>query len=398
MKADSKSRIGRIGIAGTQLIFTRLGWIFREQPIEDYGIDAHVEVIEDEKATGRLIALQIKYGESWFAEKTINGFVFRGDVNHLRYWQKHSLTVLIVLYNHIEEVAYWQVVNSRNAQKTNKGWKLIIPFSQKIVDRISIDRINEFSKKLTAANGYTILSSKNVSHGILKRNSINILLNKEFTKLDIVEIVREVTNIWSEKNINVLFLFLYLSLDDRNCTNFICQAQWISNESSANPLIMKLEGEKIGDGIIINWQQNYEETAVMFNSHRIDKENYLSVALDILSKTKLIMDKIIVLTNLFNQAKLVDSNNYWTEILQFEPEMNKLYSQSISIGLAPNECRDLNQRFQTTMAFAHNTILPFAEKGLELWGDNRKYLVNGAIDSYQQELSKLEFELKKVCH
>jgi hypothetical protein len=40
MKADSKSRTGRIGIAGIQLLFERLGWIFREQPIEDYGIDA----------------------------------------------------------------------------------------------------------------------------------------------------------------------------------------------------------------------------------------------------------------------------------------------------------------------------------------------------------------------
>lgn len=41
MQSNSSSRTGRIGIAGTQLIFERLGCIFREQPIEDYGIDAH---------------------------------------------------------------------------------------------------------------------------------------------------------------------------------------------------------------------------------------------------------------------------------------------------------------------------------------------------------------------
>lgn len=70
MKADSNSHTGRIGVAGTQLLFKRLGWIFREQPIEDYGIDAHVEVVENNTPTGTLIALQIKSGKSWFKEKT----------------------------------------------------------------------------------------------------------------------------------------------------------------------------------------------------------------------------------------------------------------------------------------------------------------------------------------
>ncbi len=127
MKANSNSRIGRIGVAGTQLIFERLGWIFREQSVEDYGIDAHVEVVENAKATGRLIALQIKSGESWFKEKTSSGFVFRGDREHLEYWKNHSLPVIVVLYHDGEKIAYWQVVNSSNVKKTNKAWKLVIP-------------------------------------------------------------------------------------------------------------------------------------------------------------------------------------------------------------------------------------------------------------------------------
>ena len=228
MKANSKSHTGRVGVAGTQLLFKRLGWIFREQPIEDYGIDAHVEVVENNTATGKLIALQIKSGESWFRQKTSDGFVFRGDREHLEYWQQHSLPVMIILYQDDEQIAYWQAVNSSNVQKTGIGWKLIIPFAQKI-DALSLERIQEFSRKLTATNGYTILSFQDVSHGGAKRYSANILLTKEYAKPDIIEISKKITAElkareyhrnkqvklhWEGKEAHVIWLFLYLSLDD----------------------------------------------------------------------------------------------------------------------------------------------------------------------------------------
>jgi hypothetical protein len=50
------------------LIEDELGWLFRNQPTEDYGIDAHVEVVDGENVRGRLLALQIKSGTSWFKE------------------------------------------------------------------------------------------------------------------------------------------------------------------------------------------------------------------------------------------------------------------------------------------------------------------------------------------
>lgn len=132
MQSNPNSRTGRIGIAGTQLIFERLGCIFREQPTEDYGIDAHVEFIENGKATGNLIALQIKSGYSWFKEKKGDNIIFRGNNSHLEYWQNHSLPVIVVLYNDSEQTAYWQAVNNQNIQNTKNNWKLLIPVSQKI--------------------------------------------------------------------------------------------------------------------------------------------------------------------------------------------------------------------------------------------------------------------------
>jgi hypothetical protein len=45
MKVVPQYRTGRIGVSATQFFFEKLGFIFREQPIEDYGIDAQVTIL-----------------------------------------------------------------------------------------------------------------------------------------------------------------------------------------------------------------------------------------------------------------------------------------------------------------------------------------------------------------
>ena len=410
MKADSKSRTGRIGVTGTQLLFERLGWIFREQTIEDYGIDAQVEIVENSIATGKLIAVQIKSGESYFKEQTSDGIVFRGSVEHLEYWQKHSLPVIIVLYSDSEGIAYWESVNSHTVKKTKKGWKLIVPFLQQI-DTEALRKIQEFSRRMTAISGYTILSLTDVSHVGAKRYTANILLSREYTKPDITAIARKITAdlktreyyrnsqvklYWKGEDAQVVWLFIYLSLEDLDSKIWICRTQWISKELSPDFAPSKIDGEDIGNEIIIDWNKTYAESAIVVNSDRLKKEDYLESMYEILSITKFIIDQIIELTTMFNHRQLVETN-YVTRMAQLEPEIEKLYFQGIRIGTAPIECSDLHQRFQSLMAASHNITLPFSERGLEIWeGSNRYYLADQAIKEYEKELIRLEFEIEKV--
>lgn len=136
MIVDEKHRKGRIGVSALQLIFEKnFQWLFREQPSNDFGIDAHVEIVESNKATGKLLALQIKSGESYFKEKEAIGYVYRGSGDHLNYWLNHSLPVIIILYNLEQDKAYWQVINIDNIIKTNKGWKLTIPYTHELCSK-----------------------------------------------------------------------------------------------------------------------------------------------------------------------------------------------------------------------------------------------------------------------
>ncbi|MEQ8469207.1 DUF4365 domain-containing protein [Coleofasciculus sp. E1-EBD-02] len=59
MKAKKSNRIERQGIAIAMSAFEKIDYAFREQQENDYGVDAHAELIENEEATGRLLGIQL---------------------------------------------------------------------------------------------------------------------------------------------------------------------------------------------------------------------------------------------------------------------------------------------------------------------------------------------------
>ncbi len=117
----------RLGVSALDHFFSEQGWLFREQSTHDYGIDAHVEIVEEERPTGKLIALQIKSGASFFTEETDDSYVFRTNNKHVAYWVGHSMPVVLVLYNPHTKTAHWQQVTRDNVESTGINWKIEIP-------------------------------------------------------------------------------------------------------------------------------------------------------------------------------------------------------------------------------------------------------------------------------
>jgi hypothetical protein len=109
-----------------------MNWIYRPQdyPGTDYGIDAHLEVTDDDGVeTGRLIAAQVKTGQSYFREEVEAGFINRPADRHVRYWQEHPLPVILILVDEKTRVAFW--ARTENIEATEKGgWKLLVPRNQ----------------------------------------------------------------------------------------------------------------------------------------------------------------------------------------------------------------------------------------------------------------------------
>jgi hypothetical protein len=131
----------REGLHAVSLAFARhLHWLPREVPTSDYGVDLFVETITNGRPSGRHLAVQVKAGPSYFTEKTLDGIVFR-DSTHLDYWSSHSLPVIVALYDPSTEVSYWQAVGPLTVQSTGKGWKMVVPLTQRI-DADSADALS----------------------------------------------------------------------------------------------------------------------------------------------------------------------------------------------------------------------------------------------------------------
>ena len=128
LAGHDSARTGRLGVICVDRIVTEeLGWIFREQPTADYGIDAQVEICEGGRPTGRLIAVQIKSGSSWFARGDAEGFTYTGSLRHLDYWLEHSLPVILVLCDPAERRAYWTPVERGHVRRGGSSWSIRVP-------------------------------------------------------------------------------------------------------------------------------------------------------------------------------------------------------------------------------------------------------------------------------
>jgi hypothetical protein len=132
-----KRKSDRTGAGGVAIVTTivnlEMAWIYRaqDQSGTDYGVDAQFEVTDDEGVeTGRLIGVQVKSGQSYFREKTAEGFINRPSDRHVRYWAAYGLPVILVLVDPKTRAAYWTY--TATVEKTPQGWKLLVPRNQRL--------------------------------------------------------------------------------------------------------------------------------------------------------------------------------------------------------------------------------------------------------------------------
>lgn len=158
----------RQGIGYCEMVAAKNGWIFREQPIGDIGIDAHMEMVENSGRPKQLLAMQIKSGESWFGEQKDNDIIFRGiDVRQYNYWTTNSLPCIVVLYNPDSNICIWQMLTSETIERTKngggKGYFIRVPLTQVFLDDLSNKKLLSFTNLPEHITNYNfLLSQKNL--------------------------------------------------------------------------------------------------------------------------------------------------------------------------------------------------------------------------------------------
>lgn len=123
----------RKGVNAIEGIFLNdFGWIPRSQESSDMGIDSQVEVCVDGNPTGKLLAIQIKSGASFFGKTRGNSVVVRGKKVHYDYWINHSLPVLLVVHNPDTGETIWQHITEETVRLSGNGWETEIDRERKL--------------------------------------------------------------------------------------------------------------------------------------------------------------------------------------------------------------------------------------------------------------------------
>ncbi len=408
IRNDQQGDSGLYNVA--QKITDELGWIFRPQPHRDYGIDAIVEIVENKETKGQLLAFQIKSGLSWFKEQSVNDIVFRSDKEHLRYWKEYPIPVMIILHDPTTSNAYWQIVNEQTVIETEKGFKLEIPFSQTI-DEKQKDDLKKYCDYSISSNSFSILSTDDLSHFNAKRYKALVLLNHKMSKGEIVQIIRSITdnlikrefyrnklveNCWKGKSANIVWLFVYPSLEDKKNDNWICRSEWIDPNLKKEFQPIKMNGMSIGEDLAIDWSNHYEEFSNYYKKHLISKEEFLNTVEPVLADTISIIESIIKISTQYF-ANSINENNFLDQMRKYESRISELYRIARNINGIPLECKDFSDIFQSLMIAASNIVIPFSEKGLEIWEKkNREALLKLYIEDYTNRLRKLSYEYEKL--
>lgn len=133
----------RIGVHYVGLILAKLGLIFRETSNTDVGIDGQIEYVNNVgEATGRIVAVQIKSGDSYLyeAKKDTKNWTFYLDEKHMNYWEKYPIPVILLVYHPTNDTIYF--IDARHYLRINGMDNIKIPKSN-ILNKLNKNRIFE---------------------------------------------------------------------------------------------------------------------------------------------------------------------------------------------------------------------------------------------------------------
>lgn len=282
----------RVGVHLVALTFLRqFGWIEREQPISDYGIDMHIEIAINGNPTGQLFGLQIKTGPSYFARDNGHAYLFdEGNKRHLEYWLDQSIPVLLVLCDPAMDKILWVQVERHKVIERINGWHIEVPKSNILTE--SKDAILEIYND---ASGFTLIDESDYSYVLARRIKALYRVDNHFCRSRSVmrNMIPHFVKVHQEstlfpntplkahlgpRNADIVTLFFYESvLQEKHGTAF-CRATWENPNLPAGSRGVAFEVSEIIDGIRVCWDNSNSSLPDRVHSNRLSKGEFIEEA------------------------------------------------------------------------------------------------------------------------
>ncbi|MFY1112630.1 MAG: toll/interleukin-1 receptor domain-containing protein [Methanosarcinaceae archaeon] len=266
--------------------------------------------------------------------------------------------------------------------------KLGISYNE-IYERIGLE-VNESTRI-----DYDTITEEDVSFGLAKRYSTNILINKDYPKCEIKNALREI--IFSLKADNdVIWVFFYNKLDDISNVNWFCRGYWVSPnlDQKWRPIGIK-SNDQIED-IEIEWNDEYENLREICKSHSGTKNEVINWSNALLEKIIPIAKTAIEKFNQF-QSSEIDEKEFLEYMHKNRQIVGELYLESGNGKYPPYECDEYIQHFHSLFAIADNMFLIHSKEHMNNWPKkNRIILMKQQKDHFYKILDDLIYEKKKI--
>lgn len=123
MKWPHNNQQAELGIDQLITEIKRHGSIYRPIHQEnDLGVDGTIELVRNEESIGRIVAVQVKSGDSYLS---LRGDCFEVVVDdaHIAYWLEYMLPVILVCYSPSKKLLCWQSIRDYVEQEELQGQK-----------------------------------------------------------------------------------------------------------------------------------------------------------------------------------------------------------------------------------------------------------------------------------
>ncbi|MDG1068556.1 MAG: DUF4365 domain-containing protein [Sulfitobacter sp.] len=354
------------------------GLILREQHVSDHGIDAQLEVFDGDIATGRLIAVQIKSGPSYFKSQSHAGVWHRFSNRHKDLWVNHSLPVIIVLCDLDVEMCTFVHVTDERCVSTGNAWKIHVPAAN-LFGPSTAQTLIDLASPVVPVSEYGIMTEGDFSHGLARRISLDVVVHaagQGLSRARLGAIVRQALvfgknskyanspiskQVHSGRGVDIVVGLVYLREADRDGAFWVCRFQWISPDYEADP-ILAFEGVEDGSGLIIDWNGR-AELAQFFDCRRLTKSEYLE-NLDVLLVR--IGQAITAMEKMFTSDG-ANADNLANICRDFEESWDKS-------STSPPECDRLDRKVQELLATVGNAGLIWDQRSTRGMVSTRNFI------------------------
>lgn len=265
----------------------RMGWICRDQPAEDNGVDAHLELRTEGKATGRLIAVQVKTGPSYFTEQTESHVIFRCNIEKRDYWVKHTLPVIIALVPIDDGPILWKLASSDAFESTGKDFKALIPKTQPF-DNTAKTALEAAATPLLPDESFSRMELEDKSTGLEKRYSLSIILQGTPTRANVAAAARAAiraaktesyqrpgAEAMSHLEADAIFAYVYLTPESHRNHIHICRCEWRREGMPTFTAGKSDTQENIGEGVLAFWNDSEPDMADFNQQHTLSKDLFV---------------------------------------------------------------------------------------------------------------------------